>query len=160
MMPQRFKEHATMAEWSWKQAVADQILELVHRKLSSRFSIDEIYAQIPFFQQLFPKNRHIREKIRQHLQRLRDDNFLLFRGGGHYELNLQFNELECDTPKSLPVGTTTPPVKQLLRTVRLRDTFLATEIKKRYEFTCQVCCKTVLLSSSRRYAEGHHLWPL
>jgi len=77
-----------------------------------------------------------------------------------YELNLQFNELESDKPKLLPEGTTTLPVKQLLRTVRLRDTFLATEIKKRYEITCQVCGKTVLLSTSKRYAEGHHLCPL
>jgi hypothetical protein len=149
-----------MAEWSWKQAVADQVLELVHQKLSHYFSIDEVYAQIPFFQRLFPRNRHIKEKIRQHLQRLRDDGFLLFHGGGHYELNLRFNELECQAPKTLPAGNASPAVKQVLRSIRLRDTFLAIEIKKRYEFSCQVCGQPVWLSGRKRYAEGHHLWPL
>ena len=149
-----------MAEWTWKQAVADQVLDLVRQHLSPRFSIDELYARVPFFEQLFPRNRHVREKIRQHLQRLRDDGFLLFHGGGHYELNLRFEELDCEAPRTLPAGSATPPVRQILRTVRLRDTFLAIEIKRRYEFVCQVCRRPVVLSSARRYAEGHHLWPL
>ena len=84
------------------------MLELVHRKLSPRFSIDEVYERVPFFTELFPRNRHVGEKIRQHLQRLRDDGFLLFQGGGHYELNLQFSELECEAPRLLPAGSAAP----------------------------------------------------
>ena len=112
-----------MAEWSWKQAVADQVLEVVRRNLSPHFSINDIYGQLPIFQQLFPRNRHVKEKVHQHLQRLRDDNFILFQGGGHYELNLQFHELECAAPNALPAGTTTPAAKQVLRTIRLATPF-------------------------------------
>ncbi len=149
-----------MPEWTWKQAVADQVLDLVHASLSPRFSINEIYTRVPFFEQRFPRNRHVKDKIRQQLQELRDDGFLLFEGGGHYELNLRFGELECEAPRTLPAGSETPPTRQILRTVRLRDTFLAIEIKKRYQFVCQVCREPVVLTALRRYAEGHHLWPL
>src|SRR6266550_2898525 len=100
-----------MPEWTWKQAVADQVLDLVHRNLSPRFSIDDVYARVPFFEELFPRNQHVKEKIRQHLQRLRDDGFLLFQGGGRYELNLQFGELECDAPRALPAGSAAPPTR-------------------------------------------------
>jgi hypothetical protein len=149
-----------MPEWTWKQAVADQVLELVHQKLSPQFSLDEVYTRLQFFEQLFPGNRHIREKIRQQLQVLRDDGLLIFHGSGEYALNLQFSELTAEPPTPLPSGSVTPPERQVLRTVRLRDTLLAIEIKRRYAFICQVCRQPVVLSAMMRYAEGHHLQPL
>jgi type II restriction enzyme len=75
-----------MSDWSWKQAVAESVLRLVNEKASPSFSIDEIYAQVPEFSALFPRNQHVKEKLRQTLQRLRDDGFLSFVGGGNYQL--------------------------------------------------------------------------
>jgi predicted restriction endonuclease len=48
----------------------------------------------------------------------------------------------------------------VLRTIRLRNTVLAIEIKRRYDNTCQVCRIPVWVSRERRYAEGHHLKPI
>src|SRR5205823_3772244 len=67
---------------------------------------------------------------------------------------------EYEVPRALPAGSHTPPTRQVLRTVRLRDTFLAIEIKRRYDFICQICRQPVVLSIQKRYAEGHHLQPL
>ena len=33
----------------------------------------------------YPDNRHVREKLRQQLQRLRDLGLIAFLGSGHYE---------------------------------------------------------------------------
>jgi hypothetical protein len=149
-----------MTDWTWKQAVADQVLDLVHHELSTRFSLNAIYARLPFFERLFPQNRHVKHKIRQQLQLLRDDGLLIFHGGGEYEVDLQFGELTSETPSPLPPGVVIPMERQVLRTVRLRDTLLAIEMKRRYEFVCQVCREAVKLAASKCYAEGHHLRPL
>ena len=50
------------------------------------FTLQQLYDQEPELQKKYPGNRHIREKIRQQLQVLRDKGFLEFRGGGQYQL--------------------------------------------------------------------------
>ena len=92
---------------------------IVHQNLSPQLSLDDVYARLPFFEQLFPGNRHIRDKIRQQLQVLRDDGLLIFRGSGEYALNLQFSELTAEPPTPLPSGSVTPPERQVLCTVAL-----------------------------------------
>jgi type II restriction enzyme len=51
-----------------------------------RFSLSEVYASESHLKELHPDNRHIRPKIRQQLQILRDLGFLRFYGGGDYSL--------------------------------------------------------------------------
>lgn len=48
------------------------------------FDLSELYAMEPFFAQVYPNNRHIRPKIRQQLQVLRDLGILRFEGPGKY----------------------------------------------------------------------------
>ncbi len=50
------------------------------------FTLTEIYGLEPSLARLHPDNRHIRDKIRQQLQVLRDLSLLEFVGGGHYRL--------------------------------------------------------------------------
>lgn len=50
------------------------------------FSIDEIYRCEGQLRAAYPSNQHIREKIRQKLQILRDKGYLEFLGGGNYRL--------------------------------------------------------------------------
>jgi predicted restriction endonuclease len=149
-----------MSDWSWKQAVAERVIQITNETGSAVVSIDDLYRHLEEFSKLFPRNRHVREKIRQILQRLRDDGFLSFQGGGRYLLNLGYEELESEPAPLGARGIEAPGTKEVVRNVRLRSTLLGVEIKRRYRYTCQVCRVPVPLWRNRYYAEAHHLWPL
>ena len=53
---------------------------------SRNFSLAEIYSFERRLSTLHPNNRHVREKIRQQLQTLRDNGYLVFKGRGQYEI--------------------------------------------------------------------------
>jgi len=53
----------------------------------NEFAIEDAYAFAPELQLLYPGNKHVREKIRQQLQVLRDQNYLEFIGQGRYRLS-------------------------------------------------------------------------
>ena len=50
------------------------------------FTLDEVYAFERRLEAAYPDNRHVRPKIRQQLQVLRDAGFLTFEGRGRYRL--------------------------------------------------------------------------
>lgn len=52
------------------------------------FSLRDIYACEDSLKLKHPKNRHIKDKIRQQLQVLRDKKYLTFLEHGHYKLNI------------------------------------------------------------------------
>jgi predicted restriction endonuclease len=158
-MPDAFSQ-SSLAALTWKQGIANRILQHVNEAGTFRFTIDDAYTWIPEFRILFPENRHVREKLRQSLQRLRDDGFLRFDGGGRYRINTGFEEIEVEDVRPLPVGTIQPPTRTYIRTVRLRNTLLAWELKRRYQSLCQVCRQPVWIGERKRYAEAHHLRPL
>lgn len=60
------------------------VLNCIRRLSKQEFTLAEAYAFSDELARLHPKNRHIGEKIRQQLQRLRDLGFLEFVGRGHY----------------------------------------------------------------------------
>jgi type II restriction enzyme len=51
------------------------------------FTLADVYAFESDLQKIHPENKHIKDKIRQQLQFLRDKNYLTFNGGGIYTLN-------------------------------------------------------------------------
>lgn len=55
--------------------------------LHKTFSLAEVYAHADSLARLHPGNRHVRDKIRQQLQVLRDLGLLDFLGGGCYRLS-------------------------------------------------------------------------
>jgi len=59
-------------------------LKVVRSIGKQEFSLADVYAHVPEFQVLHPHNRHIRDKVRQQLQILRDLGFLQFLGHGAY----------------------------------------------------------------------------
>lgn len=59
---------------------------LVRRLNKEHFSLQELYALEDVALKAFPNNSHIREKLRQQLQRLRDLGWLKFLGNGHYQI--------------------------------------------------------------------------
>lgn len=50
----------------------------------AEFELSDVYAFEPHLQRLFPGNQHVREKVRQQLQVLRDRGFIEFLGRGRY----------------------------------------------------------------------------
>jgi len=54
------------------------------------FVLDDVYAFEPHLSTVYPNNRHVRHKIRQQLQVLRDQGFLEFLGHGHYRRKARF----------------------------------------------------------------------
>jgi type II restriction enzyme len=63
-----------------------QIMRCIERIGKSQFSLDEVYAFENELQAAYPDNHHIRAKIRQRLQVLRDNGYLEFTSKGIYKL--------------------------------------------------------------------------
>jgi type II restriction enzyme len=62
------------------------VMNCVERLGKHRFSLADIYAFEGELRGKYPNNHHIREKIRQQLQVLRDNGYLEFSGRGQYRL--------------------------------------------------------------------------
>lgn len=62
------------------------VLKVVRSLQKQQFSLAEVYNRSEELQELYPNNLHVRDKIRQQLQRLRDMGLLEFLGGGRYVL--------------------------------------------------------------------------
>jgi len=62
------------------------VLNIVRKLGKSRFSLQEVYAYESDLQALHPRNQHVRPKIRQQLQILRDFGLLRFDGLGSYSI--------------------------------------------------------------------------
>ena len=61
----------------------------VVRLLDKReFCLRDVYLRDEALRRLHPNNLHVRDKIRQQLQRLRDLGFLEFLGGGMYQVKM------------------------------------------------------------------------
>ena len=89
-----FKKTAALATQdfrsrSWSRAV----LFCLHRLPSAKFTLKDVYAFEFELSQLFPNNHHIRPKIRQQLQILRDAGLVIFEQPGYYRLTFK-NVLE------------------------------------------------------------------
>lgn len=62
------------------------IMKFVEKIGKPQFSLDDVYLFEKELAVLHPDNKHIKEKIRQQLQVLRDKNYLKFLGQGKYQL--------------------------------------------------------------------------
>jgi type II restriction enzyme len=63
-----------------------EVMKCVEALGRPAFSLDDVYAFEPRLAALYPGNQHIRPKIRQQLQVLRDRGWLEFSGRGRYRL--------------------------------------------------------------------------
>lgn len=62
------------------------VLKCIEMLKSRTFSLQELYCYESMLATRHPGNKHIKEKIRQQLQVLRDKGILEFRSSGNYEL--------------------------------------------------------------------------
>lgn len=60
------------------------VLQVVQSLNKKEFSLQDVYAHAEALGRLHPANRHVRDKIRQQLQVLRDLGLVEFLGGGEY----------------------------------------------------------------------------
>jgi predicted HNH restriction endonuclease len=147
---------------SWKQQVADLFINLVNSKGSASIWLQEFYdVAVPILQKRYPANNTVRDSIRRNLQELRKDGFIRFDGvkKGLYHLSFANPELRFDNATSLEQGVEVPEFHRVVRNIRLRDTVLAIDLKRKYKNTCQVCHHSLPLTNST-YAEAHHIKPL
>ena len=59
---------------------------IIRNNFDEFFTLQELYNFVPYFENVYPKNTHVRAKIRQTLQYLRDDGYIEFVGDGVYNL--------------------------------------------------------------------------
>lgn len=74
------REQKDVAAKGWVLSV----MKCVEKINKSVFSLEEVYSYEGELRDKYPGNRHIREKIRQQLQVLRDKGYLEFMGRGKY----------------------------------------------------------------------------
>ena len=83
----RFQRYLPLASLSNEQrGWAALTLKFVRDLAKPEFTLSEIYAKEAEFSAVYPRNLHVREKIRQQLQVLRDLGILKFKARGNYEL--------------------------------------------------------------------------
>jgi len=161
------------ADYSWRESVARIVLLIVETSRQAEFTIEQVYEFEGLLQNQFPGNHHVREKMRQSLQKLVADGLLLRTQRGVYRVNTASPELVVTTDavltetvsvpvenKQFPAGNEQVKQRQRIIMVRLRNTILAIELKKAYHYKCQVCQYALPLIPPNYYAEGHHLRPL
>src|SRR6266536_1556272 len=66
-----------------------EVMNCVDSIGKQEFQLDDVYAFESTLSQLYPNNRHVKQKIRQQLQVLRDRGYLDFVGRGYYRLRSQ-----------------------------------------------------------------------
>jgi len=84
---ERYRQLAPLSNLSAeKRGWTLDVLNVVRSLATNEFTLSEVYALESKLARLHPGNRHIRDKIRQQLQILRDMGLLEFLGGGSYRL--------------------------------------------------------------------------
>jgi type II restriction enzyme len=76
------KEDRTAEARTWTV----ETLRLIDRLPRTEFSLAELYRAEPELKKLFPRNGHIKAKLRQQAQRLRDTGYLKSAGKGVYRV--------------------------------------------------------------------------
>ena len=92
-------KEAVLAQWNRTQFLRDEhteargwlieVMRCVEAIGNVEFSLDDVYAFEAHLSALYPENRHVKQKIRQQLQVLRDHGYLDFLSRGYYRLRLQ-----------------------------------------------------------------------
>jgi type II restriction enzyme len=60
------------------------VLKAIRSLDKPHFELEDLYARKNIFAEAYPENKHVKAKIRQQLQVLRDLGVIRFEGTGHY----------------------------------------------------------------------------
>ena len=67
------------------QGWLDDMIGCVEQIPTKIFSLEEVYQFEEILSEKHPENHNVRAKIRQQLQRLRDEGYIMFLGNGSYQ---------------------------------------------------------------------------
>ena len=112
---------AVFAHVTWKQAVMNEVVDLVNRTGRADFKARELRPAEGRLARLFPRNYHVAAKVRQVLQFLRDDGLITFLEPGHYALNGYSPDIDTGIVAGLPAGREVPLARVRRGMVRLRQ---------------------------------------
>ena len=70
---------------SYQRSWAGTVLKLLHRLPAKPFVLEDVYGFASELETIYPRNQHVKPKIRQQLQVLRDAGLIRFLGKGKYE---------------------------------------------------------------------------
>jgi type II restriction enzyme len=73
------------------------VIRCIERLGKPTFTLSELYSCAAEIKEVYPRNMNIHAKIRQQLQILRDRSYLIFCGGGNYELSATRDFFSCET---------------------------------------------------------------
>jgi len=76
-------------------------MSCIERLKKKRFNLQEVYGFEVELRNFFPNNQHIREKLRQQLQVLRNKGYIRFLGAGEYEVDTLFTDDPLGTSVNL-----------------------------------------------------------
>jgi type II restriction enzyme len=89
----RFRHVRPLAELTVKErGWTLDVLNAVRSLGKTEFALDDVYAKEGVLARLHPENRHVRDKIRQQLQVLRDKGLVEFLGRGEYKVRGKIEE--------------------------------------------------------------------
>lgn len=93
-----------------------------------------------------------------------EDDFIWWAGEVERSMKFDWNPYVSamqPPPSPVAVDIGVPPDRKEVVTYRvIRDTPLARRVKQLYNYECQLCRHTILLTDGTRYAEAHHVRPL
>lgn len=64
------------------------VMRCLEQLRKREFTLGDVYTFEKELSKLHPENKHIKDKIRQQLQILRDKNYLEFFGNGRYKMSI------------------------------------------------------------------------
>lgn len=70
-----------------------ETIQLIVKNMPEFFSLKDIYLFTQDLSEAYPKNKHIKDKIRQILQKLRDDGEIVFSSDGNYHVVRKSNNM-------------------------------------------------------------------
>ncbi len=150
----------------WKETVRDLVRKHCNSTGSRTFSLCEFTGQhLEELKRRFPDNNHPEAKIRQQLQSMRDDNFLVFEDNhGHYTLrDTDPLENEVDDPtfehlRAIPE----PEQREYIHETFARNQGWVLMAKKKFGQSCMLvgCSNNFRKEDGSHYVEVHHIKPL
>ncbi len=149
---------------NWKDFVYQEVIDHCNNTGSKTFSLQELLnAKLATFQAFKPENHHIKEKIRQQLQFLRNDNLLSFLdNSGNYTLLGVLLDDEKSETAAIDLTRETAERREYLVETYVRKAKWAKQAVELFGHHCLFhgCSNTFLREDGTSYIEVHHIIPL
>ena len=150
---------------TWTEFTREAIRRFCEARGSRTFALgDFLAAHEGEYQSRWPANRHVRQKVRQQLQVLRDEGMISFvDNSGHYTLRQPvLLDVELQEVGQLDLSREDPEKREYLVETYVRSARWAREAVALHGdlCLCPACQNTFRRPDGTRYIEVHHIVPL